>query len=50
MTVLKWGKYKDEDIEDVPLGYLEWLLGELEEQVAEKMELIEDIQEELNHR
>lgn len=29
---MPWGKHKDEDIEDLPSGYLEWLAGTLDEE------------------
>lgn len=42
------GKYKDQSIEDVPNGYLEWIVEKLDEEKSERM--ISEIQKELGYR
>ena len=47
---LPFGKHQGKELSEVPKSYLEWLYGELEEEIAMKQALLEEIEDELNLR
>lgn len=32
-TIMPWGKYKGEELQDVPAGYLVWLVSEIQSSI-----------------
>ena len=50
MAEIPFGKYKGENIKDVPEDYLRWLYDEIEEEIAKKQWLLDRIEDELNNR
>ena len=49
-TKLEFGKHKGKSLHEVPTGYLEWLAGQMEEDLKKRQELLDAIEEELNQR
>ena len=43
---MPFGKHEGKELSDIPHDYLDWLIGELEDEIAKKQKLMDAIEEE----
>lgn len=43
--IMPFGKHKGEDISDIPRDYLDWVVGELEDEIDKKQKLLDEIED-----